>query len=368
MDEKPSPPAGAQGTLETEGHVVQAFFHLIVVTALLALPGPALAAKWHGCPADPQPVYPSSLGATNAPFAHPGHELRIMLNDAQVRAGGGFATTADNLVQIELATLFGERIAFAPRSVAAASPSVLVLTFPDAAAELGRTVTGPVEIRVLRGDRPVARIDPVDLVALPAPTDVTALLSGEEPNQVIQAALGATGDLWVPASFHGKPMPMPGCPGDVMMPLQVEIGAAAIPGLTERRVGPLDRIRRVSLYFGDVAIDGNSFYGALSPQRIPLVHVGGSRGVSLCRMNDALDLVLRVKGSRAWARSRRSPLAGVARDGAPVPLLLRAARPLPAAASVPWDKEDSFGNSCETTPVIEERGGDAARGAPSQQP
>jgi hypothetical protein len=347
---------------------MQAFAHLIVIAALLALPRPALAAKWHGCPADPQPVYPSSLGATNAPFAHPGHELRILLNQAQVGSGGGFATTADNLVQIELATLFGDRIALAPRQVAAVSPSVLAITFPDTTAEVGRPLSGPVEIRVLRGDRLVARIDPAHLVALPPRTDVTGLLTGTDPNQVVHAALGATGDLWVPASFNGKPMPMPGCPGDLMMPMQVQVGAASIPGLTALRRGPLDRIRRISLYFGDVAIDGNSFYGALSPQRIPLVHVGGSRGVSICQMNDALDVVLRVKGNRPWARSRRSPLAGVARDAAPIPLLLRAAKPMPEKASVPWDEEDTFGNTCETTPVIDARGGGEAPGRPSPQP
>jgi hypothetical protein len=212
-------------------------------------------------------------------------------------------------------------------------------------------LTGPVEVRVKRGDRLVARIASVDLVALPPPSDVTALLLGDDPQQVIFAALGANGDLWVPAAFHGKSMPMPGCPGELMMPMSIEVGAAGIPGLTMRR-GPLDHIRRASLYFGDVTIDGNSFYGALSPQRIPMVHIGGTRGVSICQMNDSLDLVLRVKGKRSWVRARPSPMASIARDAAPIPLQLRAARPMPAKANAPW-LPDTFGGSCEPTPLID---------------
>jgi hypothetical protein len=321
--------------------------------AILLSPTSATAAKWSNCPADPQPAYPSTLGATNAPFIHPGHELRIMLNASQVAASGGFSLAdAGNRVEIEFATLFGTPVALAPLDVAATSAAVLSFPFPDTAADLGREVTGPVGIRVERGDQLVARIDPDDLVALPPASDVTDLLTGREPQQTIEAALGRSGDLWVPASFHGASMAMPGCPGDFLIPLSIQVGAASIPGLTTRGAGPLDRIRRLSLYFGDVAIDGHSFYGALSPQRIRLQHVAGTRGVTLCHMNDVIDLVLRVRGSRSWARARRSPFASVVKDGAPVRLVLRAATPLPDAAAIPWRQTDSFGGSCATTPSI----------------
>lgn len=335
-----------------------------VVLLLAITTNPALAAKWSGCPADPAPLYPSTLGATGSPFIHPGHDLRILLNAQQVAASGGFSTTTPNRVDIVFTPSFGAPLALPPLEVTAASASLLVVRFPDTGSDVGMLRTGPVEVRVTSGSTPVAHIAPSDLVALPPVTDVTAILNGERPQQVVHGALDAGGDVWVPARFHGKDMPMPGCPGEFMMPMTVQIGAASIPGLTTKGRGPLDHIRRASLYFGDVTIAGNSFYGALSPDRIRLKHVRGTRGVSICQMNDTLDLVLRVKGSRAWARSRRSPLAGVVHDGAPIPMVLRAARSMPEKASTPWEPGDSFGNSCETRPVNDARGG----GAPEERP
>lgn len=324
----------------------------LVAVALLAGTGPAGAAKWHDCPGDPAQVYRSTLGATNAPFAHPGHDLRVTLNDAQVGASGGFAVTPDgNRIEVEIASPYGEPVAFAPRFAAAASPSSLTFAFPDGAAEIGRVVAGPAAIRVLRGDVLVARIDASDLTALPPRTDVTGLLMGLEPQLLVQATLGANGDVWIPVSFHGKEMPMPGCPGDVMMPMQVQVSGAEIPGLVAKRGGPLERMRRMSLYFGDFEMNGHDFYGALSPDRIALRHVAGSRGITLCQMNDVIDLVLRVKGSRSWVRSKRSPFANVVRDAAPVPLRLRGAKPMPESARTPLFN-DSLGASCATAPII----------------
>ncbi|MBY0279348.1 hypothetical protein K2Z84_28770 [Candidatus Binatia bacterium] len=328
----------------------------------VTLAGPALAAKWHDCPGDPDPVYPSALGATNAPFAHPGHDLRITLNDGQAAASGGFALTPDgNRVEITIASLFGDPIPLAPRFAAATSGSSLTFTFPDTAAEVGRSLAGPAEVRVLRGETLVARIAASDLVALPPRTDVTALLMGLDPNQVVQAALGADGDVWIPASFHGKEMPMPGCPGDVMMPMQIEVGGADVMGVEAGRHAPLERMRRLSLYFGDFQMNGFSFYGALSPDRIALEHVAGSRGISLCQMNDVIDLVLRVKGNRAWSRSKRSPFASAVQDATPISLRLRGSKPLPesARASV---LTDSFGSSCEVAPDV------SPGGKPDQPP
>src|SRR5262249_15124042 len=117
-------------------------------------------------------------------------------------------------------------------------------------------------------------------------------------------------------------------------------------GLVTRGAGPLDRVHKVTLYLGDLDISGTSFYGMLFPQRIDLVHVGGTRGVAICRLNDALDIVLRVKGRRSWARSPRSPMRDVVRGAAPVPLQLRASRPMPGTAQSSSLAQDSFGNSC----------------------
>ena len=340
----------------------------VVTLAIVALAGRADAAKWHDCPGNPDPVYVSSLGATNAPFAHPGHELRITLNESQVNASGGFSTDPDgNRVEVEIRSLYGDPIALAPRTATAASTSSLTITFPDAAAETGSALAGPAQIRVFRGSILVARIDSTDLVALPPRTDVTALLMGLDPNQVVYAALGADGDVWIPVSFHGKEMPMPGCPGDVMMPMQINVGGAEIPGVTTKRSGPLERMRRMALYFGDFEMNGFPFYGALSPDRIALKHVAGSRGISLCQMNDVIDLVLRVDGNRSWARSKRSPFADVVRDAAPIRLRLRGSKPMPAGAlSSPL--VDSFGGTCETAPEINPANRPATPPEPSPAP
>jgi len=323
--------------------------------------GSAGAAKWSECPKPPLPVYPSTLGATNAPFVHPGHELRIVLNSAQAASGGFGVEPESNTVEISFAPLFGEAVFLSPLRVAAVSPSILTFPFPDPAAETGRVLTGPVEIRVTNGETLVARIDPADLVALPPATDVTALLLGEELHRTIYGAVGLDGDLWVPARFHGDPNTMPMCTGEFMLPMPIEIGAATIPGLSLRRVDPLHRIRRARLYLGDFDVDGENLYGMLFPQRVSLVHVGGTRGIAICQLNDALDLVLRVKGSRSWARSARSPIREVVQDASPVPLVLQGAQPLPDTARVRWTAgNDSFGNRCEPEAPI----ADAPRGKP----
>jgi hypothetical protein len=309
--------------------------------------GSANAAKWHDCPAPPLPVYPSALGATNSPFAHPGHELTIVLNAAQVASSGGFSVeVGGNTVEVSVASPLGDAVALAPRQATAASRSVLHFAFPDSAAEVGRVLAGPSEIRVSVGGALVAHIAGRDFVALPPATDVTSLVLGQDPKQIVYGALGASGDLWVPATFHGEPMSMPTCPGQFLVPAPIEIGAAVVPGLVTNGTNPLGRIRKVTLYLGDLEIFGTNFYGMLFPQRIDLVHVGGTRGVAICRMNDAIDLVLRVKGSRAWARSFHSPLRDVVRGAAPVPLQLHAAEPLPPTAQAKPLLDDSFGNSC----------------------
>lgn len=321
---------------------------LLVAGLYLHGAGAAHAAKWSHCPEAPLPVYRSTLGATNAPFVHPGHELQIVLNSAQTAAGGFSVEPDGNTIEISFAALFGEPVALAPRHAAAASPSVLTFAFPDARAEIGRVLAGPVEIRVTAGERLVAHIHPSDLVGLPPATDVTGILRGETPNEVVYGALGRDGDLWVPALFHGDANTMPMCSGQFMLPMPLEIGAATIPGLSWRGADPLDRIRRANLYLGDFFADGANLYGMRFPDRVSLVHVGGTRGVAICQLNDALDLVLRVKGSRGWTRGRRSPMREVVLDASPVPLVLRASEPLPQTARAPWTEldHDSFGNSC----------------------
>jgi hypothetical protein len=99
-----------------------------------------------------------------------------------------------------------------------------------------------------------------------------------------------------------------------------------------------------------MVINGTSFYGLYWPERIRPVHVAGTLGVSICRMNDASDLVLRMRGSRAWARSRRSPMRGAVADSSPLVLRLRGASLVPGRRNAQGDVFDALGNVCETQP------------------
>jgi len=211
-------------------------------------------------------------------------------------------------------------------------------------------LAGPVEVRVWRGTRLVASIAAQDLVALPPASDLTGIVLGDDRRAVVPAALGATGDLWIPVRFQGDPMAMPGCPGNYIQPVPVMIGGALLADEIGGRRDPLRQRRRVSLYLGDVVINDTSYYGVEYLKRVPTMHVAGTLGVSICRMNDSIDLVLRVKGSRSWARSKRSPFAAAVADASPVRLDLRAAPPAPGKVAWLESAGDTFGNTCSATP------------------
>jgi hypothetical protein len=324
---------------------------LTALTAVLLLADVAYGFKWHECPTPPVPLNPSRLGATQAPFIHPGHELRIVLNAAQIAASGGFSLEPDgNRVEITFASLFGEPVVLAPRRVTAVSAGVLEIGFPDTAAEVGRGLAGPVGVRVAAGDRLVAEIASKDLVALPPANDVTEMLLGSGAPQVVLAALSARGDLWLPVRFSGEPMEgMPGCEGNFVLPTPVTVGAATTQDVLTRGTDPLRRLRRVQGYLGDMVINGTDFYGMYYREKITLLHLAGTLGVSICRLNDAADLVLRVKGSRAWARSRRSPMRQAIEGSRPLVLRLRAGDLVPARTTRDGPL-DSFGNACTPLP------------------
>jgi hypothetical protein len=305
--------------------------------------------KWHQCPTLPLPVYPSILGATNAPFIHPGHEIRIVLNADEVASTGGFSVDPDgNLVAIKFASLSGDPVVLPLRRAAGTTPSVLSFSFPDSVSEVGRVLAGPVDIQVTSGARLVAHIGSRDLVGLPPTNDVTGIVLGQDPDQSVLAALSARGDLWIPTSFQGEPMVMPSCPGNFIFPLDVEVAAATVDGLSYRGENPLSRIHRTTIYLGDTVINDESFYGMLFPQRISLIHVAGTLGVSICRLNDAMDIVLRVKGNQSWARGPRSAMRAVVGGSAPLSLRLHSASQVPGAAA--QRLQDSFGNACSRTP------------------
>ncbi len=322
----------------------------LLLSAFVLGSSPASAFKWHSCPAPPLPVYPSVLGATNSPFVHPGHELHIILNEQQVAQSGGFSLTPDgNEIAVVFHSLFGNSVALPPFSASAVSPAVLVFNFPDAATEIGRALAGPVAIRVHANGRLVAYIHWADLVGLPATNDITSLVLQDAADQVVHAALGADGDVWIPASFQGEPMIMPTCPGNFIVPQPFSIAGATLEGASPTGFEPLAHVHEIIGYLGDVVINDTSFYGMLYPQRIQPVHEVGTLGVSICRLNDAMDLVLRLKGRPAFIRAADSPFRAAAQNSSPVALYLMASRQCPgqsAQADQSSAYRDSFGNNC----------------------
>ena len=326
---------------------------LVPIALGLLTASPALGFKWHSCPGPPLPVYPSARGATNAPFAHPGHELTILLNDDELAKSGGFSDEIDgNEVSVAFHSLFGALVALPSRFATATSPAVMTLTFPDSREDGEGVLAGPVEIRVYARGQLIAHIHWSDFVGLPPANDVMPIVLRVQPDQIVFAALGADGDLWIPARFAGDPMDMPSCPGNFIWPVRAKIGAAKLATGLPDRLDPLRNIRGVVGYLGDMIVREVNLYGMLYPEDIRLVHVADTLGVSICRLNDATDLVLRVRGDASWAVGPRSPFRLACADSQPVPLVLKAADPVPGDGH-PVQGLDSFGSECSPQPIVE---------------
>src|SRR5690242_17222086 len=145
---------------------------VVAAAACLSASAPALAAKWRHCPSQLH-YWGSHIGAMSAPFAHPGHEVGILLSRQEVAASGGFSTEPDgNAVTITLASLFGTPIVLPSFRVAAVSPESLYFVFPDTRAVVGRVLAGPAGIQVTTGATTTADILPRHFVALPPATGV----------------------------------------------------------------------------------------------------------------------------------------------------------------------------------------------------
>jgi hypothetical protein len=159
-------------------------------------------------------------------------------------------------------------------------------------------------------------------------------------------------------------MAMPGCPGNYIQPMPILVGGAVLAEQLGGRPDPLRRLRPISLYLGDVVINDESYYGEEFVRRLPTMHVAGTLGVSLCKMNDSVDLVLRVQGSRSWARSARSPFRPAVADAGAVRLELRVSPPAPGEIAWLESNGDTFGSSCSATPVEAVSDGAARRDPP----
>jgi len=281
---------------------------------------PALAFKWYECPAPPLPLHPSTLGATDSPFVHPGRALTIVLNEAQVASTGGFATAGGaSRVRVTFESLFGSPIVLPDRQVTATSASSLTFPFPDAHAIVGRPLAGPVSIQVFRPDgKKVAHIAGSDFVALPADNDGAAIVDHGQP---ALGALAADGDLWVPVHFAGEWMPMPGCEGDFVMKHPVRINRARVVGMAKGQDELLDHSPQLAGYLGAMTINGHDFYGMRMPERLRAVKPSGGEARAVDRMNDAEYLVIRVAGRGVWSR-KASPLAAATANSTPVQIML----------------------------------------------
>jgi len=281
---------------------------LILLSALSLLAGstPVGAAKWtHGCPSAPIRLTPSVLGATTSPFIDPGHEIGIVLSSSELRTKGGFSALNDgNIITVTFASLFGGPIVLPSFTAAALSAGTLYFTFPDTRVVLGRALAGPVEIRVVTRGRVSALISPRTLVALPPANDVSELVN-EGSSRAALATMDSRGQLWIPLSFsrmHPMPMPMPNCPDDaVFTPRNAfAVGVEVRAGMDHPTYPPLRAVRKGDVFLGDFQGNGGNVYGA-RVRRMPLLRISRGFGVAVCAVNDAANIVLKLRGRRRWA-------------------------------------------------------------------
>lgn len=286
----------------------------------LAAVAPASAFKWHECPEPPLPLNPSTLGATDSPFVHPGRSLTLVLNEKEIKKKGGFPTAVGaNRVRVTFASLFGDPIVLPEILVTATSATALSFPFPDSRAIVGRPLAGPVTIEVFDpSGRKAAHIDGNDFVALPPDNEWAAII---EQGQPALAALAADGDLWVPVHFAGEWLPMPGCEGDFVQKHPVRINRARVVGMTKGQDELLDHSPQLAGYLGAMTINGHDFYGMRMPERLRALKPSGQEARAIDRMNDAEYLVIRIAGRGVWSR-KASPLATESAHSTPARIIL----------------------------------------------
>jgi hypothetical protein len=341
------PQTRREPALGCRGTRARMFIAAFALSFLVASGQAARAAKWHDCPEPPFPTYPSEIGASNSPFIQAGHDLTIVLNSDELAQNGGFALEdAANEVAIAFHTSLATTIPLSSFGATALAADALTFVFPDSNDQGLGLLAGPVEVTVSSGGRVVAHIAAEELVALPPSNDVTNLLMGNSTEEVMLGAVGADGDVWFPAHFQGEPMAMSMCPGDYIIPVNIEIGGAILK--TDGTKQPLSHLRNFDAYFGDVNVEEYNLYGKLFMANMQLVHVAGTLGVSICKLNDAVDMILRLRGPQSWASSDNATFAPWTKRSASVPLVLEAPPSLPG--NPPPGIFDSFDNVCPNNP------------------
>jgi hypothetical protein len=102
-------------------------------------------------------------------------------------------------------------------------------------------------------------------------------------------------------------------------------------------------LRKTKVYLGDFRVEEFDIYGTELGQSMD-VRIHG--GLTICELNDAVDLVLMVS-LRGTARSTRSVIRPMVQDGSPYPVKLRhVIAGDPTAPELPELRRDSFGNRC----------------------
>jgi hypothetical protein len=168
-------------------------------------------------------------------------------------------------------------------------------------------LAGPAGIHVTTGTATTAEILPRHFVALPPATSVGALIAGQI-EQGAQATMDTHGAIWIPVEFSAygvmsKPMMM--CPGQ-FIPL-----TAFTVGVTVRSTPivmdgppaypPLRALKKMDVFLGDFRIDANDYYG-LGVGHATVNPIPRGWGIRVCGINDAVDIVLRARGSARWAK------------------------------------------------------------------
>ena len=327
---------------------------LSAALAVLAVPIASRAAKWNdGCPHPPLRTYPSTLGAVTAPFVHPGHEIGIVLSQAELAKTGGFSTEpGGNTVNVVFASLFGDPVSLPGFAATAVTSATVYFEFPDAVALIGRPLAGPVHVTVLTGDRVTANISPSTLVALPPDNDIARLVEHHESREAL-ATLDTKGSLWIPLQFRGmgiSDMPMPTCPSEFIHIRKFAIGLNVRANLLAARptaYPPLRSVRTIDVFLGDFVVHDDNMYGMLLSRPLRVLRTPGGPGISLCALNDAVKLVLRVRGQRRWA-APWSDFGAWMPNSTPLALTLSdvSAEPM-FEMHMATTRSDTFGNACE---------------------
>jgi hypothetical protein len=323
------------------------------VTACLlvvALTVPAWGAKWYGgCPRVRYKF--TSLGgglyATSRLFEHVGHEVTYFLPH------GGLSTDPD-ATTIEVTFTppeDGPRIPLPPFTVTATSPTTVTFVVPDSRPALGRLVVGHAEIAIKNGTTVLALGR--RQVILPPMNDVRELVNAGYDVDVL-GAMDKGGRIWVPLGFRDfgqTESPLAQCP-TILTPVTAFALDASLKKGDDQLIEwvHMGQLRKNKLFLGDYLLLGDNMYGNRLQTKLNVAPTKGN-GVSLCGLNDALELVVQIKATNPALTNKKSDLLPLVRDGSPVVLKLENISLDPTVAPLLEQAEyDSVGQPCYPAP------------------